>query len=111
MSSENNVIEVKLTKRAKELLDAIVLNGKYGETVEEIVTYIANERFIYMEDIKTSAMVGLLKQGHSDEEILHMIKGTPAQNRRCLERAKLILKKINEFAKNKPQVGLRLPNK
>ena len=111
MSDENNVVQVKLRQRTKELLEALVLNGKYAENIEDAVDYIINERFVFTEDIKTSIMVGLLKLGHADEVILHMIKGSQKQNQRCLARAKIIVKKSNDFIQAKQRVGLQLPER
>ena len=81
---------VKLSKKTVDLLQAVIKEGRFGDTIEDVLNQIINNRIHHVEDFRLATAIGLLRLHYTDAESLSMIRGTINQRERSLKEAKIV---------------------
>lgn len=100
---------IKLSKRSVDLFEASAVEGRFGDTVEDILDQIINNRIHHVEDFRLSAAIGLLKKHYGDGEVLSIIRGNLGQKDRSLKKAKIAYQ--DEVKRLQTQKGIILKEK
>lgn len=79
---------IEFPLNVEECMKALVENGTFGNTVQEVVKYFVQHSLFRLDDVKPVVIYALLKQGKSEGWVVRNVPGSRRKNATALKHVK-----------------------